>query len=533
MNQVAWQIYGGSDKTPNTFIGGVASTINTPALLATKLGIDVSRITNFSIVGSDIKCRITGSYAIPNASFRNNTSITYFNDVEGLVTSLGYTCFYRAKSLIYVSFKNATSIGYQCFDGDTVYMELRYIYMPLLTTCGNTSGYDTVFRKCIDTIVYVNPSLATNNGGLPDGDLTNTTTQNLAVRYVSSFALPSAITNLSSLTSYNTAISLSFTPPSSANAIEFYDVYVNGILNSTHKSNPFAVGLSPSTSYNITVYVRDVYNNKSLVSNSISQSTTNYSYTDTDANAYISAATLTSSEQESAYQLITDLKTAGLWTKIQALYPFKGTTAAQHKFNAKNPLDTNAAFRLTFSGTGTYSNLGFQTNGSDSWANTYFAPSANQNVNSNGITAVVGTNNTVNNDNATLGSYNSESQMTVFTSKGSNSNFYRQSLINNRGSAIIQTGVNEARGIWTAMRTGATSGKMFRNNSLIGTGVGGGSLPNLNIYIGALNYIGSLNGVSHQRIQIVAFHEGLSDAEVATLHSIIDTSETIAGRKTW
>jgi hypothetical protein len=123
--------------------------------------------------------------------------------------------------------------------------------------------------------------------------------------------------------------------------------------------------------------------------------------------------------------------------------------------------------------------------------------------------------------------------MTVFTSKGSNSNFYRQSLINNRGSAIIQTGVNEARGIWTAMRTGATSGKMFRNNSLIGTGVGGGSLPNLNIYIGALNYIGSLNGVSHQRIQIVAFHEGLSDAEVATLHSIIDTSETIAGRKTW
>ena len=36
-----------------------------------------------------------------------------------------------------------------------------------------------------------------------------------------------------------------------------------------------------------------------------------------------------------------------------------------------------------------------------------------------------------------------------------------------------------------------------------------------------------------QRIQFTAIHEGLTDAEVVALHTIIDNFEAAIGRKTW
>lgn len=74
MNQIAWQIFGGSKSKANTFIGGVASTITTAGALATKLGIASNRITNFKIVGSDIECSISGSYVLNG--FYQDTNIT-------------------------------------------------------------------------------------------------------------------------------------------------------------------------------------------------------------------------------------------------------------------------------------------------------------------------------------------------------------------------------------------------------------------------------------------------------------------------
>jgi hypothetical protein len=562
MSLVARQNY--SNKKgglPNTFIGGVASSISTPALLATKLAIDVSMITNFSIVGSDIKCKITGSYAIPSFAFNfQQSSIpTYYTDSDFLVTSVGDNAFYATLSMVEreVNFhnavnignssfswinskifllKNAATIGNSCFWYKDVPSQIELIYIPSCTSLGSTSSDNSVFGNIkTGAIIYCHPSLATNNAGGEDADIVYARTKSCTIRYVTNFTAPNNVTNLSAGTIYNTAVQLNFTPPTgSTNAIEYYECYANGVFkNRITGTAQFILNLTANTSQNITIVAVDIFYNKSLVSNIVTQSTSNYSYTDTDANASITAKSLTGAEQESEYLLITGLKNNSLYVKTQAVYTFKGTTPSQHKFNSKNPIDTDGAFRLTFSGTGTYSNLGFQTNGSNSYANTYFAPSANQNVNSNGITMVVGTNNSVNTDNCTVGSYNSEAQMSVFTSKGNNTTYYRQSLLNSRGSAIIQTGVNDAKGIWTASKQSSSVGKLFRNQTLIGSGSGGGTLPTHNLYIGALNYIGSLNGVSHQRIQMVILHEGLSNAEITTLHSIIDLSETIAGRKTW
>ena len=59
---------------------------------------------------------------------------------------------------------------------------------------------------------------------------------------------------------------------------------------------------------------------------------------DADAQAFIAAAGITNLTQASAINtLVNDLKTYGLWTKMKALYPMVGGTAASHKFNLKDP----------------------------------------------------------------------------------------------------------------------------------------------------------------------------------------------------
>lgn len=66
-----------------------------------------------------------------------------------------------------------------------------------------------------------------------------------------------------------------------------------------------------------------------------------------------------------------------LSTKIDAIYPFIGGDATKHKYNLCNPLDTDAAFRLSFSGGWTHSRTGALPNGSNAYANTHWIPSVN------------------------------------------------------------------------------------------------------------------------------------------------------------
>ena len=70
---------------------------------------------------------------------------------------------------------------------------------------------------------------------------------------------------------------------------------------------------------------------------------------DTDAQAFITAAGITDTTQQSAINsLVTNLKGYGIWSKMKAIYPMVGGTANAHKFNLKDSRDLDAAFRLGF-----------------------------------------------------------------------------------------------------------------------------------------------------------------------------------------
>jgi hypothetical protein len=71
-------------------------------------------------------------------------------------------------------------------------------------------------------------------------------------------------------------------------------------------------------------------------------------------------------------KLFTDIKDAALWTSnLVALWPNVLGTAASHKFNARDPRDLDAAFRLTYPSGATHGPTGTAWNGTTQYGHTF------------------------------------------------------------------------------------------------------------------------------------------------------------------
>jgi hypothetical protein len=283
----------------NTEIGGVSADYSTAALLATALGISSTRISNFTIVGSDIKCRISGgSYAIPSSAFQfNRTPCTYYRDTDYLVTSIGSNAFYATNAFIGydADFQNCLTVGTSAFHSNSIggterillknattinntafalNINTKLIYIPSVTSLGTTSGNNSVFQGSrVGLVIYAHPSLATNNAGAPDGDLTDAISRGATVRYVTNFTAPVTPTIASIGTIYNTAIQL-VDEGVSTNAIDYFKVYIGGVFYQNVYANSYITGLTPSTAYSdIALIAVDVFLNKSVISTNLSAST--------------------------------------------------------------------------------------------------------------------------------------------------------------------------------------------------------------------------------------------------------------------
>lgn len=540
-------VFGKSNYKINTYIGGIGPTVNTPALLAAKLGIAVNRIKLFRVINDDIECAIIGgNYEVKGFYGSDLNQVTYYKDPTGIVSGIGYQGFYNS-GLIEGYFPNATYISGQAFD-QNLYSNgrpknrLKKLYIPSVTSIGSTPLNEGIFRSGNLNLgkIYANPILQTINSGNTEGDLAYLATNN-TVMYVTNFTKPDEITDLSIGKIYNTALQLNLTQPNSTNSIDYYEVYVNGIYShDLKKSGDLISGLSKDTHYKIQLIAVDIFYNKSFLSNIINVTTADYSdsyYENTDeATTYINVSGLnTTSDLESSKYIIFQLINNSLWNEIHALYLFKGSSSTQHKWNAKKPIDTNNAFRLTFSGTGSYSSLGFQLNGTNAYANTYFNPiSLVSNINF-GLTVVSGTSNVpTSNDAVEIGVSNNSINITRLALRNSTlSPAYTNISIT--GNTCSNTFL-DAKGILTGSKTSTNKTAAFRNGNLIGTDVVANALNsfyNGNIYIGCENYGNGPRSYSNQRLQMAIIHNGLSDSQVTKLHEIINISESIAGRKTW
>jgi hypothetical protein len=246
--------------------------------------------------------------------------------------------------------------------------------------------------------------------------------------------------------------------------------------------------------------------------------------TDADAQAFITAAAITGATQVTAINtLVNDLKTANIWTKMKAIYPFVGGTAAQHRFNLKDPRAVDAAYYLTFYGGGTHSSTGYLPNG-NSYADTKLMPSVlstnSQHLSYYSRTQIIsgqieiGANSSANNN--FLGIYYSPtSGLRTALASGTRTNI-----------AIPST---NTQGFFMSNRPSSTYINIWKNNSKLTTdNITSTGNDNAVMYIGAVN--GTTLQYSTKESAFASIGDGLTDTEATAFYTAVQKYQTTLGR---
>lgn len=255
---------------------------------------------------------------------------------------------------------------------------------------------------------------------------------------------------------------------------------------------------------------------------------------DADAQAFFDATGITDSTIKSAVNtLVLAFKSSGAWTACIAIYPFVGGTADTHKYNLKNPQDTDAAFRLSFidnGGTLTHAATGVKaSNTGGAYANTFINPDPDTTLNSFHMSFYS------RDDNAEA------NEVAMGCATGSN---IIQSIIQRNADdfysilyTVITTwiaGTNtDGRGLTMSSRTSSTSHSVYRNGSSIGSNAAAepGGRPTDDFYLFGYNGSGVFSGGTVKECAFSTIGAGIDSTLAATMYTDIQNYQTALARQ--
>jgi len=251
---------------------------------------------------------------------------------------------------------------------------------------------------------------------------------------------------------------------------------------------------------------------------------------DADASAFITAAGITDTVQKSAVNtLVLNFKSYGIWTKMKAIYPMVGGTATTHKFNLKNPADSNAAFRLGVYGGMTHDSNGVSFGGANGGVFTYFNPFLNQAKNNLHLSVYARTRPTrlanANDINPSTG-YVAAGWTTLRATSNSGGYDYFGTSDTAAGIATLTT---TAVGFSLGSRTSSTAIKYYKNTTSTS---GNGAVHTADFLNTELTLNGGLwSYYSAANYAFASLGDGLTDAEAANFYTAVQAYQTTLGRQ--
>lgn len=210
------------------------------------------------------------------------------------------------------------------------------------------------------------------------------------------------------------------------------------------------------------------------------------------------------------------LKADGIYTKLKAMYlPIWGS-ATTSKWNLVNPVDTNAAFRLTPVGGWSYLSNGIQGNAVNTRMGTNFFAAVHSLTNGS-----IGIYNQTNNS----GAYYDFSNLSGSFEQTIVIKFSDNKLYFNSGSQTYPNALNsDARGFY-ALNYNSTNVKGYKNGSLL-VNESKSSTANNNEYLIGANSVGN---VSNRTYSFAYIADGLTDTNVLNLYTRVQTLMTHFG----
>lgn len=247
---------------------------------------------------------------------------------------------------------------------------------------------------------------------------------------------------------------------------------------------------------------------------------------------YMAINDFTANDRQALITLVNDLNGYGILSKMYALYPIIAGTSTSCKYNLMNPLDTDAAYRIVFSGGITFASTGMVSNGTTGYGDTKFNPFVvmtntncgasvyirnNMSSNSNGLLTAASDFTSINN-NFGIGDYNGGADLRGY------------------GGASLAGGASStstATGLITVSMNGSRVQNLYIDGVAAGTTpTAAANLPNYNLAIMAGNYgSGGVQLYSTSEIAFAAIHQGLSATEAANLHTAVQAYQTTLGRQ--
>ena len=246
---------------------------------------------------------------------------------------------------------------------------------------------------------------------------------------------------------------------------------------------------------------------------------------DADAQAYVNrvynaGGSLTNTEANAVNQLVLDMKTAGIWTSMKAIYPMVGSSAAACAQNLKS-----SSFTGTFTAGWTFASTGVTPDGTSAFMNTGVNMLNDLSQNNSHISVYSRTN--VDNFGSMIGIYSSPFTNSIMMYPNYGGQAYTNMFSNGGGNSTVTTNtlglrilsrINSSNYNFYQINTKTT----FNNLSVIGT--------NLNIYIGANNFNGFAANLDTRQNAFSSIGDGLTDVQATALYNATQIFQNTLGR---
>ena len=266
------------------------------------------------------------------------------------------------------------------------------------------------------------------------------------------------------------------------------------------------------------------------VSNRYSKGSATY---DRFAGAFIEAAELRGRvEQQAIFNLVRDLNRSGLWSKMKAVYPFIGGTASSHKWNLIDPQDTDAAFRLTFSGGWTHASTGALPNGTNAYADTFVTPSTHLSQDSTHVSYYSRQDSS--NTGVVIGVERQSPPNTRSTFIQPDVSGVTYTNVNGEvlGVVFLQFSDTNGAAYYIANRTASNTQSAYRNatKAVTSTTSNSDGLSTSTINLAALVRANTRQFWSDKECAFATIGDGLTDAEATLLYECVDRYQKFLGR---
>jgi len=258
---------------------------------------------------------------------------------------------------------------------------------------------------------------------------------------------------------------------------------------------------------------------------------------DPDAQAFITATGISGTDATAINTLVLDLKSYGIWNKMEVIYPFVGGTSTTNKYNLVDPQDTNGAYRINFQNSWTFNSTGSLPGASNAYGITYFNPSTFSSISTGmsfGYYAITGPSSTYI-DKYSIGAFAASSQFFSVEERAADGTATLFKYVNNDSEFNVNGSVlSTGQGFRQFSSSGSASGVASISNAsgtATDTGTPSGTYPNLNFYVGNLNVNNTPYASARQYLAFAYMGTPLTATERTDYFTAVQAYQTTLGRQ--